>query len=487
MRHKSLVLFTVPLLSACAGSVTPRAEVADAPSDREWLAGDHHIHSEYSAAYTIADSVNNGVPTPVLGADGRYAISLNAQKAREHGLRWMVSTDHGGPNHSKLNYEEAYPSLERSRESVPDIIQFYGMEFDTPGADHSSMIMPHSHNERETLRDIESRFSKRDAYPRDPGRDTEPKMLEALTYMRGVATPPVVIANHPSRSASGVGEYGLDRPAELRDWNDTAPNIAVGMEGAPGHQASALNRDGSIDSTGARGGYRNSPTLGGFDQMTALLGGFWDSMLGEGRRWWVTSTSDSHQNWREGGSDFWPGEYSKTYVQARPNHDDILDGIRNGRVFVTTGDLVSQVDVATSLITDANRRATIGGRLMVPDNADVLVTIRVRDPAGTNHHGDSPTVSRIDLIMGDVVGRAADRTLDRNATTRVVQRFTAADWTRDGEMLSMSYTLRDVNSTRYIRVRGTNTSELEPSPDPRGEDPWTDLWFYANPVFLEVR
>jgi len=26
--------------------------------------------------------------------------------------------------------------------------------------------------------------------------------------------------------------------------------------------------------------------MGGFDQMTARLGGFWDSMLGEGRRWW---------------------------------------------------------------------------------------------------------------------------------------------------------------------------------------------------------
>ncbi len=474
-------------LTACAGSVTQRAEVTDAPTDREWLAGDHHIHSEYSAAYTIADSVNNGVPTPVLGADGRYAIARNAEQAREHGLRWMVSTDHGGPNHSKLNYEEAYPSLVRSRESVPDVIQFYGMEFDTPGADHSSMIMPHSHQERETLRDIESRFSKRDAYPRDPGRDTEPKMLEALTYMRGIATPPVVIANHPSRSAQGVGEYGLYTPQEFRDWNDTAPNIAVGMEGAPGHQASALNRDGSINSTGARGGYRNSPTLGGFDQMTARLGGFWDSMLGEGRRWWVTSTSDSHANWREGGSDFWPGEYSKTYVQARPTHDDILDGIRNGRVFVTTGDLASQVDVTASVISEPNRRAGIGGRLLVPESQDVLVTIRVRDPAGTNFHGDAPSVARVDLILGEVVGRAADRTLDRNPTTRVVQRFTASDWTRDGEVLTMTYTLRDMHHTSYIRVRGTNTSELEPLPDPRGEDPWSDLWFYANPIFLEVR
>src|SRR5690606_34967062 len=175
---------------------------------------------------------------------------------------------------------------------------------------------------------------------RDPSRDVESRMIAALEHMRALETPPVLIANHPSRSASDVGVYGAYSPAEFRDWNDTAPRVAVGMEGAPGHQAAALHEDGSLDAEGARGGYRKSPTLGGFDQMTARLGGFWDSMLGEGRRWWVTSTSDSHSHWREGGSDFWPGEYSKTYVHAARNHADIIDGLRHGRVFVTTGDLI---------------------------------------------------------------------------------------------------------------------------------------------------
>jgi len=33
-------------------------------------------------------------------------------------------------------------------------------------------------------------------------------------------------------------------------------------------------------------------------------------------------------------------------------------------------------------------------------------------------------------------------------------------------------------------VHGTNGAELELTPDPSGEDPWSDLRFYANPVFL---
>ena len=136
-----------------------------------------------------------------------------------------------------------------------------------------------------------------------------------------------------------LGRYGLYEPSELRDWNDTAPDIAVGMAGAPGHQAVTVTRP-----DGPRGGYGNHPTYGGFDQMTARLGGFWDSMLGEGRRWWITANSDSHVNWREGGVDFWPGEYSKTYVwAAREPPTRSWTASETGRIFVTTGDLVSEV------------------------------------------------------------------------------------------------------------------------------------------------
>lgn len=39
----------------------------------------------------------------------------------------------------------------------------------------------------------------------------------------------------------------------------------------------------------------------------------------------------------------------------------------------------------------------------------------------------------------------------------------------------------------FIRVRGTNTAELEPAADARGEDPWSDLWFYANPIFVSMK
>ena len=88
--------------------------------------------------------------------------------------------------------------------------------------------------------------------------------------------------------------------------------------------------------------------------------------------------------------------------------------------------------------------------------------------------------------MGEVTGQRADREGDTNPSTRVVRRFTAADWRRNGEVLTITHVLKDVANDAYIRLRGTNTADLEPGPDPRGEDPWSDLWFYSNPIFLEV-
>lgn len=454
----------------------------------QWLAGDHHIHSRYSVGYDDKTTP----PTPVLGADAKYPIPMNAIMARRYGLSWMVATDHGGPNHSKVNHDHAYPELLISREAVPEVIQFFGIELNTPGADHSSVIVPSGHDEAERLLGIEHAYDAKEAYPKDPTRDTEPRMVAALKAMDAQSPKPVVIAHHPSRSATGLGEYGLTTPSELRNWNDAAPDVAIGMEGAPGHQATAQMRErfapsvysGYFGKARPRGAYGKYPTMGGFDQMTARLGGFWDSMLGEGRRWWITANSDSHVHWSDGGADFWPGEYSKTYVRAERNPQSVLESLRAGRVFVTTGDLISELDITAS---GGDRTATTGGTLIVPKGSDVTVTVRFRDPSTKNANGDNPSVARVDLIRGRVSGRGSDRGMDTNRSTNVAGRFTPDQWRRDGEYLSFDYTIKSLARDEYIRVRGTNGPDLEPKPDAEGESPWTDLWFYSNPIFLRVQ
>jgi hypothetical protein len=181
-----------------------------------------------------------------------------------------------------LNLTRAYAELKVSREIVPDLLQFYGMELNMPGMDHHTLIVPRSEQEASMVYDIESRFDSQDAWPRDAERDTEAHAKRALEHMRALPLLPLVFANHPARSATGVGVYGRNEPREFRNNQDFAPKVYLGMEGAPGHQAAALGPDGmpkrAADGApaGSRGG--TAPLalhLRRLHQMTARVGGLW--------------------------------------------------------------------------------------------------------------------------------------------------------------------------------------------------------------------
>jgi len=471
-----------PLVCLLLTVITPLVQGQDAMEERpekQWLAGDHHVHSRFSRG----PDRSADPPVMRIGLHGKYTIPRNATMASQFSLDWMVTTDHGGRDHAKINLDQAYPELLQARNDFPSLIHFFGFEINTPGADHTSIIMPHTDDEAERVYQIESRFDKNDASPDETNANTTEKMLEALEEMQTFSELPIVIANHASRRARDGAKFGLTPPATLRRWNDAAPEIAIGMAGAPGRQASTINPDGTLDLEDYRGQYRGQPTFGGFDILTAELGGFWDSMLAEGRHWWVTANSDSHQNWRDGGFDFWPGEFSKTYIYAEKNHDDILSSFRNGKIFVTTGDLVSELYVTVTSPTGDS--ADIGGTLDVATGDTATITVRLRDPAGANHHGDMPSVNRVDLITGNVFGMQDNPDYHLNPSTRVLRRFSADAWAREGEFITMTQQI-PVYGDIYVRIRGTNTTDNEPLPDTMGEDPWQDLWFYSNPVFISA-
>ena len=82
--------------------------------------------------------------------------------------------------------------------------------------------------------------------------------------MKSLPLLPLVFANHPSRSATGIGVYGLNEPRELRANNDLAPEVYRGMEGAPGPSGRqrwrrTARRSGTRGQpAGFRGGYGNA-------------------------------------------------------------------------------------------------------------------------------------------------------------------------------------------------------------------------------------
>ena len=81
-----------------------------------------------------------------------------------------------------------------------------------------------------------------------------------------------------------------------------------------------------------------------------------------------------------------------------------------------------------------------------------------------------------------------NRSSDEAPDTKVAKRFYADDWQSKHGYSEFELVLGKVSQSGYLRLRGTNNKdELEPEADARGENPWHDLWFYSNPVFIQLR
>lgn len=77
-------------------------------------------------------------------------------------------------------------------------------------------------------------------------------------------------------------------------------------------------------------------TYGGTDVKVAELGGMWDALLGEGRRFWNFANPDFHFKTKSDqfSSGYWPGEYSKNYTWVEGSDiNAVVDGMRSGKSF----------------------------------------------------------------------------------------------------------------------------------------------------------
>ncbi len=168
--------------------------------------------------------------------------------------------------------------------------------------------------------------------------------------------------------------------------------------------------------------------------------------------------------------------------------------------------------------------ATMGEKLVVPPGADVVVSIVVRDPAGKSYSPysfanpslaqvgitqplDEPALDRVDVIRGLVSGYrqpgAADyaaawpdnwvdmanpqqlRSLAsvpaaaKNESAGVIKTFNGATWSGApgrSEFKRMTFRLKDVMASQYLRLRGTNLPPSVPFETDASGNPLSDLW-----------
>lgn len=506
--HDERTLVTEAGMASAAGVAASRASGGRVEG---WLAGDHHIHTQFSS-------------------DGLYRVIDHVQHAHAYGLDWMVITDHASATHAKIGVEVVNPHIRAARSEF-DMLVFQGLEWNIPAAEHGTVFVHPGVNEVAVLKQFENEYDGilRRAEGSSPAN--ERLALEGLAFLASAKSSKrvqdaLMLANHPARK-------GIDSPHELRDWRDAPGRIAVGMEGAPGHQAAGIPAPHGPGHP--RGEYGNGPTadsfapyplesyrtFGGFDWMTATVGGLWDSMLAEGRPWWVTANSDSHAVHLDGAmlpagghfhseghhadpiygpgraerGDFWPGYFSRTMVGARRrDYASVMQALREGRVWVDHGRLVGNLDVTVEA---GGAHAGLGGVVMAERGSRVTLQVTVTKAHLPNWAEILPNLATVDAISGPVTGPASDRDSFSAAHTRVVRSW---DLSRSpaGEALALRLDLGRVDDRGlYVRLRGSDGNRLAAGPggakvDPAGPiidaigdaDPWKDLWFYTNPIWV---
>lgn len=498
--------------------------------DSQWLSGDFHQHTYYT--------------------DGSTTFDFVMEKNNEFGLDWWANSEHGGARNrdgegvswqDTTKYPEnpilgdnpdagnmyrwqslrdfVYPDILESRTLYPGKRIFSGLEWNVPAHEHCSVGVVSETMGPLAVSAFEYQFDKSDKDSSRTGEwtpfgvlkkqnSTHEDTVEACAWMqdqydKGLIDNAWIIFAHIERAEA----YQIEH---FRDFNNAAPDICFGFEGAPGHQVNS-ERGFGRDKGGAYGG-----AFGGVGSFTAEVGGLWDALLGEGRRWFNYANSDYHKHWTEGGDDFYPGEYQKTYVNAVDSDRDgeyslneIADGLRSGNAYFVHGDLVDHLDFTAG---SPFGKAAMGGELKIKNRGrhqtPLVLTIKFKSPE-TNNNGDIPAVDHIDLIAGEITGKidpaSPDYTKAVNETAKVIATFTAKDWKTDRDGYNViTYRIKGLDTSSYFRLRGTNLAVDTPfETDAEGnplsdflatdnlgldgaDEAWADLWFYANPIFVYV-
>jgi hypothetical protein len=431
----------------------PQISELEEPDTGRWLAGDFHNHTYLTDGSNVPDQV--------------FAHAF------QFGLDWIANSEHGGafshnsegqswptdtvflgsPPPEKMwrwqsLWQYSYPLVAKARTAWPDKLIVQGYEWNVPGHDHASVAIVGPAEGRglaiarhEYLFDDQDSGTTADNYLGTSGKIIENNHAKAVAGVRWLdqhyPQNSYFLINHPSRWQN----YSI---GTIRDLHDAAPNVAFGFEGMPGHQKAAQRGqyDGGPfqDSAGQDVTFR-ARTYGGADYMLARVGGAWDALLGEGRRFFVFVNSDFHTT----DNDFWPGEYAKNHTQVRDrNHDgnysadELIAGLRSGNSFIVQGDLIDGLQFSVGCRQKIREAVEIGETLEAKEECDPQMTIRFRSPS-KNNNGDTVAVDHIDLITGEVREKAPKVLADEvtpnpgyeseiNTSTRVLASFTRKDW-----------------------------------------------------------
>ena len=496
---------------------------------------DFHQHTAYTDGlnpiqFVFNQGVKYGVDVMVNSEHGG-AFNRNADFGEQEGdcPTWILSglkpadikgdVNGSGDNQNMWRWQSikefSFPQVMNFNKKGTGTLAIQGLEWNPPGHEHcSSGIITEQFISKNPNANAMAQFEFMfDANDGDQtggkefgwvksAKSGKEKTMEAAQWLqKNHRFTSWLVPAHPERQNGwNVSDY--------RNLNDIAPDVFVAFESIPGHQASP-NRGGIGNSSS----YEKSYTYGGVGIQAAKIGGVWDALISEGRRFWLVANADFHNHVSKGADDFYPGEYQKTYISMKnKTAQGFVDGLRAGNIYTVHGDLIDRLEFSIG--------SAVMGETYHAKGSAVKVRILVRDPETTNNNTytslTNPVLDHIDLIAGELRSKVAQGTAEYSVgaydKVKVIARFDAKGGVTDangitstkwidlgGGVRLVEYTIPITGDT-YFRLRGTNHglnvkgntdangNPLEDMPSATVQEAakvaFDDLWFYSNPIFV---
>ena len=530
------------------------AEDNTAEGQGRYMAGEYHTHTGQSkdatSAYMSLDNVlgaafrNESILTGADPAAGLSALTDDGEfdflGLADHLRASYNGTDGQGNGQYNTAFYVAMQTQMREIEKLKvkglytDKIISSGFEWDMPGLDHASVGILDENGEVsiEGVHEFEWKYAGTNDDPdslyelgdkaddmdeesvwgeRQGGSGDPQTAYDAAAWLQENYPDSYLLPNHPSRHNGGSGEVTIEN---LRRLNDAAPDVVFGFEGMPGNQMSGSGR-----AELPAGDIRN-----GADEMIAVTGGVWDSLLSEGRKIYNFSNSDFHFKVsadEKYSSGYWASEYSSNHVYVEPGEDgvydysDVVEGLRSGNSYAVYGNLISDLSFTASA---AGGSATMGGELAATEGDEITVTIQFTVPEKNNYatlYGtdtgiqvdNTPELDHVDLIAGSVTGKVSEDQYGQIASdAKIVKTFTKeelAEARGEDGVYTLTFTA-EADQNCYYRLRGTTVSEVDENGDPLADadysgiadnytrfdtindSNYSSLCFYANPIWVNV-
>lgn len=385
-----------------------------------WLKADTHVHTQFS--------------------DGVRTVSEVAAKASEYGCDVLAITDHGDRELGAGTHEYS-EAIAAARREQPRLAILAGIEWNIPpwgGDEHVTVLLPPSSREGPQLAEFKARFD-------DLGRDEHDPALadEGLQWLAGIqgvnGLSPIAICEHPCCKRNREHQI----VADVRRWR-AVNDVLIGLAGAPGHQGMQ-----------PLGAYKGAlQPIDRWDPAVAVVGGAWDRLLQQSIDVWAAEApSDFHDDRTEGLQDFWPGQFSATWLYApERSAAGALQALRAGAFFAAHGHIAREVELRVQA-PDLPRLAVAGEAIEVEPGAELAIELSML-AARVDWDNRPSRIDEIELIGVTATGAEVIAACAPDPSGRTRLKTIA---TPDGGIV--------------LRVRGRRVVEDGP-----------DLMFYTNPI-----